>query len=66
MNITVYVRVGMNGVEHIHFVELLCALTAVFQHCTHCGIAVDIRIFAFYIAVCRRCESEVFVDFHQR
>ena len=42
---------GMGGVQHIAFIEMLCALGAVFQHRAHGGVAVDICVFALDIAV---------------
>ena len=51
VNISVFVCLGMLWVEDIHFIELLCTLTAVFKHCTHCCVAVDICIFSLYIVI---------------
>ena len=51
MNISVSVRLGMGGVQHIAFIEMLCTLGAVFQHGAHGGVAVDICVFALDIAV---------------
>ena len=62
-------RVGQDhvfiGVEHVHLVELLGAFAAVFQHGTHCGVAVDVGVFALDVAVRRGHEGQILVYLHQ-
>ena len=65
MNIPVSVRLGMGGVQHIAFIEMLCALGAVFQHRAHGGVAVDICVFALDIAVGCILVGDVLEGFHQ-
>ncbi len=59
------VRARVLRVEHIHIVELLCALRTVFEHRAHRGIAVDIRVFALHVRFGSVFERDVLQDVHQ-
>ena len=51
--------------KNIHFIELLSALGAVLQHSAHCGITVNICVFALDITVTGGLEGKVLVYFHK-
>ena len=65
MDIAVDVRMRVPRVEDVHLVELLCTLAAVFQHGSHCGVAVDIGVFALDIAVGSGFERQILIYLHQ-
>ena len=65
VDIAVDVRLGVLRVEHVHLVELLGTFAAVFQHSPHCGVAVDVGVFALDVAVRRRHEGQILVYLHQ-
>ena len=65
VDIAVDVRLGVLRVEHVHLVELLGTFAAVFQHGTHCGVAVDVGVFALDVAVRRGHEGQILVYLHQ-
>ena len=63
--IAVSVGFGMFRVENIHSVVFLSRNRTVFQHCTHSGIAVDIGIFTFDIAVLGVAERKLVENAHK-
>ena len=65
VNITVAVRRCVSRVEDEHFVELLCALGAVFEHGAHRGVAVDVCVFALDVVLDGGLEGKVLIDLHQ-
>ena len=65
VDIAVDVRLGVLRVEHVHLVELLGTFAAVFQHSPHCGVAVDVGVFALDVAVRRGHEGQILVYLHQ-
>ena len=65
VNIALPVGFGMLRLQHEHLIELLGALTAVFQHGAHGGVAVDVGIFALDIAVDGVGIGDVLIDFHE-
>ena len=55
----------MFGSKNIHLVELLCTLRAVFEHCAHCGISVNVGVFTLNIAISCSLECKILIDFHK-
>ena len=46
-------------------IVIFCAFTAVFKHSAHCGIAVNIGVFAFNFVILSTLERKIFVCLHQ-
>ena len=65
MDIPVMMGSRKTGVQHVHFVELLRAFAAELEHTAHGGIAVDVGVFAFDVAVHRVLAGDVLEHLHQ-
>ena len=51
--------------NHVFVVEALRTLRAVFEHCAHRGIGVDVRVLALDIGVLGGLEGEILIDLHK-
>ena len=65
VDVTVDVRLGLLGLQHIHFVEFLCRNGAILQHGTHGGVAVDVGVLPLDVTVLCRVEGQLVEDGHQ-
>ena len=65
VNVAFSMRLGVLGLQDEHFIELLGAFAAVLQHGAHRGVAVDVGVLSFDIAVAGILESNIFIDLHQ-
>ena len=65
VDITLAMRLGMLGIEHIHVIKLLGALAAILEHRTHRGIAVNICILTLDVGIRRVLEGDILQDMHQ-
>ena len=65
MDIAAGMSFRMLRIEDKHGIELLCALRAILEHCTHCRVAVDVCVFTLDVAVDGIGECEVLVHLHK-
>ena len=64
VDIALGMSLGKRRVQNVHLIELLCAAGAIFEHCTHSSIAVDIGVFTLNIAVLGGGEGQILIDLH--
>ena len=65
MDVPVMMGSRKTGVQHVHFIELLRAFAAELEPTAHGGIAVDVGVFAFDVAVHRVLAGDVLEHLHQ-
>ena len=65
MDIAILVGFGMLRLQDIHFVVDLGPFRAVFQHRTHGGVAVDIGVVPFQVAVAGIAGGDLVIGFHE-
>ena len=65
VDVPILMCLGVAGIEHVHIIELLCALAAEFQHAAHSGVAVDVGVLTLDIAVHSVLISDILENLHQ-